>query len=109
MVAFDLPSNPNMEFSRTVEGVSYFFHLCFFRGLMYVTIEDMVPNVLARAARCVNKQWLIGYPAYRSPGKGDFRFEDMNGNYPDYRNFGKTCRLCYYTAAEIAEMGEDVR
>lgn len=104
MTPFTLPSHPNMEFSKTVEGVSYFFHLCWFRGIMYVTIEDATGAVLAQSVRCINKQWLIPYPAYQKEEKGNFRFEDVNGNYPDYRNFGTTCTLCYYTAEEMSGM-----
>ena len=107
MTTFKLQSYPNIEFAKTVEGVTYYFHFCYFRGLMYATIEDATGAALAQSLRCVDRQWLIPYPAYVKEGKGNFRFEDMNGDYPDFRNFGTTCNLVYYTATEIADMEQE--
>ena len=102
MTAYTPKSVPNQRFTFSPGGVEYNFTLRFFRDLMYVTIRNRVGNVYVGALRCANMQWLLPYRT-ADYGDGNFRFEDDNGQYPDYRNFGTSCRLVFYTADEIAE------
>ena len=102
MTIFVPDSVPNQRFTLAPNGVVYDFSLRFFRDLMYVTIRNQEGNVYVGAMRCADRRWLI---PFRRPGYGDgnFRFEDDNGEYPDFRNFGTSCRLVFYSAAELLE------
>ena len=73
----------------------------YFRGLMYATVRAATGEAYVGSVRCADRQWLL---PWRRPGYGDgnFRFEDDNGEYPDFRNFGTSCRLVFYSADEIA-------
>ena len=103
MRTFSLKSVPNQRFSVIPERAVYDFSLRFFRDLLYVTIRNGSGAVYVGALRCADRQWLL---PWRRPGYGDgnFRFEDDNGQYPDYRNFGSSCRLVFYPYAETEEM-----
>ena len=97
------PSNvPNQQFTFSPSGVQYVFTLRFFRDLMYVTIANEFGDIYVGSLRCANKQWLLPFWP-QTYGDGNFRFEDDADQYPDYRNFGTSCRLVFYTPEEIAE------
>ena len=105
MKSFKLQNVPNQVFTVSVNGNDIKFHLCTFRNLMYVDVTSQDDTVVyARSLRCVNKQWLLPYPAYIPEGVGNFRFEDSNGNYPWYENLGLSCNFVYYSPDEIAQM-----
>ena len=99
MIAYSPAAIPNQNFKWTPNGVTYDFTLRFFRGLMYATIRTEEGAVYVGSIRCVNRQWLIPWRRAEM-GDGNFRFEDDYGQYPDYRNFGTSCRLVFYSASE---------
>ena len=103
MRVISLQPIPNQVTTAVAQDNEYTVEIRYFRNLMYATIRLETGEVVIGAVRCANLQWLL---PWRRPGYGDgnFRFEDDNGQYPDYVNFGKTCRLVYYTASEIADM-----
>ena len=102
MTVYTPSSVANQTFKLSPNGVTYNFSLRFFRDLMYVTIRNEDMAVYVGSLRCADRQWLL--PWRRAGyGNGNFRFEDDNRQYPDFRNFGTSCRLVFYSAAEIAE------
>lgn len=101
MTAYTPDPYPNQTFVFNADGDVYRFSLRTIRGLLYATLRDDDDNVLVGSVRCVNRRWLL---PFRRNG-GNFRFEDDNGQYPDYSNFGGSCRLVYYDADEIASGG----
>lgn len=94
---------PNQAFDFIVDGDVYRFAIRYIRGLLYVTIRDEDNNVLVGSLRCANYQWLL--PFRRDSVSGNFRFEDANGQYPAYENFGASCQLVHYDADEISAGG----
>ena len=103
MIVYSIYPHANQTFSVEAEGWSFDFVLRSFRGLLYASVtngEGVVPS--AGMVRCANKAWLI---PWRPAGSvcGNFRFEDREGEYPDTDNFASSCRLVYYSAAEIAK------
>ena len=101
MQVFAISSAPNQSFSLVANGEVYNFTLRYFRGMMYATIRNADGAVYVGAVRCADRQWLLPWrrPGY---GNGNFRFEDDNRQYPDFRNIGKSCRLVFYSALETA-------
>lgn len=103
MTTFSPSQVPNQAFDFNVEGDVYRFVLRYVRGLLYATVSDEDGNVLVGSLRCANYQMLL--PFRRGSVSGNFRFEDTQGQYPAYENFGVTCRLVHYTAEEISNGG----
>ena len=105
MKIISLQPIPNQEITVVPVNDEYTLMFRYFRNMMYATIRDGENNVFVGAVRCTDRQWLL--PWRRSGyGDGNFRFEDVNGQYPDFHNFGTSCRLMFYTADEI-ESGVD--
>ena len=100
MEIIDISASPNVALSVTVDGFAYEFLVRHFRGMTYATITDANGNLISGPVRCCNRQWILPYPAYN--GSGNFMFIDENGQYPDFRNFGTTCSLVYFSAEDIA-------
>ena len=101
MTNIPLSPVPNQEFSVAPSGNRYTINIRFFRSLMYVTVRNQYGAVYVGSLRCADRQWLLPY-RQKNYGDGNFRFEDDNGQYPDYRNFGQSCRLVFYTVEELS-------
>ena len=105
MKVISLQPVPNQEITVVPVNAEYTLMFRYFRGLMYATIRNEEEGVYIGAVRCTDRQWLI--PWRRSGyGDGNFRFESENRQYPDFHDFGTSCRLAFYTADEI-ESGVD--
>lgn len=101
MQTFTLQQMPNQLISVSADGMIFNLLFRFFRDMMYATVTDYTGNLIAGPVRCCNRKWILPYPALNYGGAGNFMFVDVNGQYPDFRNFGKTCSLVYYTKEEI--------
>ena len=101
MEVIDIVASPNTFTPISVDGRIYGLTIRHFRGMQYATITDRVGNIISGPVRCCNRKWLIPYPALGYAGAGNFMFIDDNDQYPDFRNFGSTCHLVYYTLEEI--------
>lgn len=102
MITYNLAEDPNQSFEVTVNGMTLSFELRFFRDLMYATVRDADNAIVSSNVRCADRQWLIPF-GFSAVG-GNFRFEDEEGRYPNYKNFGSSCPLVFYTIDEIAAM-----
>lgn len=107
MQTFELRAVPNFQISLSADGFIYDMTFRHFRGMTYATVRDYNGNVIAGPVRCCNGKWIIPYPALNYAGAGNFMLIDDNGQYPDFRNFGKSCYLAYYTLEEIANGSSD--
>lgn len=98
------PNNiPNQSFSVKEEGADIRIRLHVFKDILYADV--FVDNECVMCSyRVVNKGWLLPFPWMRRNGIGNLRFEDGDLQYPDYRNFGTTCNLVYYTAEEAENL-----
>lgn len=97
-MTLNLQSFANQEFDFVNGASSYHIRLHTFRGIMYasVTVDE---SVAVESSRCISHQWIMPM-AYAKTG--NFRFECGNRNeYPDYKDFGKTCFLKFYTTEDI--------
>lgn len=99
MLKYNLSPVPNQRFTISVEGLSYRFSLRYFRDMMYCTITDIDDIVLASNVRCTNNGWLLPFPFKQT--MGNFRFENIEGGYPNYKDFKTTCSLVYYSAEDL--------
>lgn len=107
MQVIELSSVANQSITVTPEVYQYTISVRYFRDMMYAYIYDSAGNPISNGIRCCNGKWLIPYGARNYDGGGNFMFVDRDGKYPDFRNFGKTCSLVYYTREEIVN-GETV-
>lgn len=107
MQVIELSSVANQSITVTPETYQYTIVVRYFRDMMYAFIYDSFGNQISSATRCCNGKWLIPYGASNYDGAGNFMFVDQDRKYPDFRNFGKTCSLVYYTREEITN-GETV-
>lgn len=99
MLTIPLSNVPNQSFEFVYGGFVYSVTLKTYRSVVYgsVSIDD---EPICQSIRCVNNQWIIPYEAIWS-GKGNFRFECDDANYPNYENFGSSCHLRFYPSDEI--------
>lgn len=67
----------------------------------YATLCDIYLNntLLVAGVRCIPSKWLL-HQSYKV-SLGNFRFECVNNDYPEYSLFGKTQSLVFYTTSEI--------
>lgn len=100
MVKITPPKLPNQKITVKPGGVTYVISLRYFRGLMYATVRNMSGNVHSGMVRCTNGGWILPWRKL-GVGDGNFRFEDEQGRYPNFENFGDGCYLAYYTSEEI--------
>lgn len=66
--------------------------------LMTVTVNN---TQLGQAFMCFPNQPVIPYKYMQEVLGGNFIFETQGSNYPNYADFGKTCKLYFVTLDEI--------
>lgn len=107
MTRFTLSKDYNQEFSTSYGEYQFLLKFTSFRNLWYCTItrtdgeEDVV---LAANVRCVNGEWLI--PWSRHAELGNFRFEDLEGEYL-HPSLNKDLILVYYTPNEFSSLTDE--
>lgn len=102
MLTIDLQPIPNQRIQFAGDGQQYDIDL---RTIDDVTYMDVSMNgtVLISSAPCIPQQLIVPY-AYLEGAGGNFVFETMNDNYPNYKNFGAGDVLLYATNAELATL-----
>lgn len=96
---------PNQAFTIFTNGMTLAFTLNWFRDQLYVTVDEVGGDNIVTSERACDRQFILPERiALRGDG-GNFRFEDDNREYPDYRNFNRSCVLVKYSADEIAALG----
>ena len=103
MQTVNIQKVPNQSFSITIESVSYDFEIATFKDITYVSVTIDGENVV-NSYRCVNNGLVIPFPFMQKKGKGNFIFFDTNGDYPNYKNFGDSCNLYYFSLNEMIEL-----
>lgn len=99
MTNVNISKLPNTTFQFTADGVLYGFRLHFWDGLMFCSITINGETIID-SVRCISGKWLIPYK-YLTVG-GNFRFECIDSSeYPNFNDFGDSCKLVYYTSEEV--------
>lgn len=93
--------NPNQEVKFSDEVNSYSFHIFTFGGFTLVDVE-MNGDILIQGLKCTPNTNII-QQTWKATN-GNFQFRCINGDYPYYKEFGKSQTLVYYTNEELAEM-----
>lgn len=70
---------------------------------MTVTVNN---EQLGQAFLCFPSQPVIPYPYMQNILGGNFVFETSDNNYPYFEDFGKTCKLYFFTNDEIINNAE---
>lgn len=92
----------NQEFDIIIDGLGRNIHILLqtFQGIsllsVYVNNKQVgIPFI------CFPNQPIIPFPYMVEIVGGNFIFETQNDNYPNYENFGKTCKLYFLTMDEL--------
>lgn len=101
MLTISLSNVPNQRFEFVYGESVYNIRLRTFRDILYADVEINNEQVLS-STRCVTNGWMIPYKAY-THGRGNFKFECTDDNYPNFANFGKSCFLRFYPANELEQ------
>jgi len=90
---------PNQSFSIPLEGNRFVLRFMKCSGVMACDIE-INEKVILTGQRCVAGEYLIPYE-YLEEGAGNFGIVTENDALPDYREFGDTQELYYFTGEEV--------
>jgi len=102
MQYISLSKVPNQSFYFIHGDYTYEFSLRMINDLLYSSVS-INGTVVKSTLRCVPYGWLIPYK--NSMGMdGNFRFETLNKDYPNYNDFDDTCFLIFYTNDEIKDL-----
>lgn len=101
--AIELNNNyANQEFDLILDDIKNTIHVLLQTVnnalLMTVSINN---NILGAPFLCIANTPIIPYQYLQDNLGGNFVFETVNNNYPNYENFGKTCNLYFFTLDEI--------
>lgn len=99
MLYISLSKVPNQSMYFIHGDYTYDFSFRTIGNLLYATIS-INGTAVKSSLRCVPYGWLIPYNNEIGMD-GNFRFETINKDYPDYNDFDDTCFLVYYTNEEI--------
>lgn len=109
MIEVPLASVPNQTLSITLDQNVYDIAIYatggstvdpLYQGVMAVDIvRNGIPIISGGRA-------IFGYPVipYQYLEDGNFVFDTMNDDYPDYREFGNTQSLLYFSQSELASL-----
>lgn len=93
---------PNYEFTITLDGAKY--------DLAWRTIDDLTYMTIVRAGvkivdsvRCIPFRPIIPYEYLEGTG-GNFAFDTLNDELPNYQSFGVSHTLLYASNAELATL-----
>jgi len=100
MKTYSLGKFPNQSFSVSAGGIVINFKLHTYRGIIYADV--MIDNATVCAGvRCANDNYILPAHWQRMAG-GNFRFHDINGDYPNCQNFdGTTCLFIFDSEDEM--------
>ena len=93
----------NIEFDVNIEGIDNNIH-CLFQTddndtlLMSVFVNN---EQIGQPYICYANQAVIPYQYQVEQVGGNFIFETVANEYPNYQNFGNTCKLYFATIEEI--------
>lgn len=97
MIEIPLQAIPNQTFSILLDNIQYDFRIEVTNNVMsFDIVRNNVPIVTGQRA-------VAGYPIipYRYLENGNFVVLTMNGDYPDYTQFGITQSLIYASLIEL--------
>jgi hypothetical protein len=98
MRQISLIATANQEITCTLDEVRYVIRVVALSGVMGVSISaDGVQ--LVTSSQMLAGEMLIPYE-YREAG-GNFLLQTLNGDLPDWQQFGTTQQLFYFSAAEL--------
>jgi len=98
MVKIDLEKIPNQMFDVLIDNVMYRVQLRTIQGLTYMSVWAN-DELLFNSQLCAPNVFVNPYNYVSSGGK--FMFSCIDGEYPNYQNFGNTQELLFYTAEEV--------
>lgn len=90
----------NQEFDVNIPGIDANIHVLLQTDennslLMSIYVNDLQ---IGNSFICCPNQQVIPYPYMVEMLGGNFIFETISDNYPNYEDFGDTCRLYFITA-----------
>lgn len=95
-------TNANQEFDVSIDEIDNSVHIVLRTVnaalLMTVSVNS---EVLGEPFLCLPNQEIIPYQYMVDTLGGNFLFTTEDDNYPNYENFGDTCRLFFVTSDEI--------
>ena len=98
MVKIDLDKIPNQMFDVLIDNVMYRVQLRTIQELTYMSVWAN-DELLFNSQLCSPNIYVNPYNYVGLGGK--FLFKCIDGEYPNYRNFGNTQELLFYTAEEV--------
>ena len=101
MIEIDLNKYPNQNKTTTIEGDYYSITLNTFRGYTLATIYRNEELIIS-GFLCLPNKNIIPYKGLTP--KGNFRFDCITDDYPNYKNFGDSCILRWYSTEELNSM-----
>lgn len=97
-------NNANQEFDVIIDEIQNNIHVLLQTVnnalLMSVSVNS---EMLGEPFLCLPNQEVIPYQYMIDTLGGNFLFSTEDDNYPNYENFGNTCRLFFVTADELSE------
>lgn len=100
MIEIPLEAIPNQSFSIDLDGLRYDLTIKAIddQAMTMTVVRDGV--TIVENAHCQAGELVIRYPYLQ---QGDFMFYTGDEALPYYTDFGNTCGLVFFTAAELAE------
>lgn len=96
----EINDTPNQEFSVNINETDMLIHIREADGLILFSLtingETLCPDTI-----CCSNQGILPFPYMVSEAGCNFYFLTEDENYPDYKEFGKTCFLYAITEDEI--------
>lgn len=88
----------NQEFDVVIDEISNSMHVVLntINDALYMSVY--VDNIIVGIPFiCLPNRGVIPYPYMQDILGGNFIFETQDNNYPNYENFGTTCKLYFVT------------
>lgn len=103
MIEIDLQNIPNQEFVKIINDVKYDIRIRTFKGLtlMDIAIDDVDVKT---GVRCMPNKIVIPYSYLTKDG--NFYWYCKNDDYPNYKLFGITQQLVFFTNEELEKIGQ---
>jgi hypothetical protein len=95
----DIDYQPNQRLTLNIANTILTLRIQTFRDCIYCSVYTAEGESVVLTKPCVHNGWIL--PRIAESRFGNFRFEDDNEEYPNFKNFGKTCFLRHYSATEV--------
>lgn len=104
MYLITIPELPNATFSCSPAEKEYSITFRLLPSGITLASISYGGKTIASSVRCINNRFIIPYKYLEADG--NFMFKCDNEEYPNYKNFNRSCKLYFMDEDEVASYRE---